>query len=113
MRDTGKTDLYHHDLAGGAHAVTLNTIALELVPTNVEHGTQRAVDEAHKVLEHSKVFGVEGRIKHVMIPGMIEEEDDRPVEMKPKLDVLDFWSAIQPELPGVSGLCTQVNSFMD
>jgi hypothetical protein len=93
--------------------VTLNTIALELVPPNVEHGTQRAVDEAHKVLEHSKTFGIEGRIKHVMIPGLIEEEDDRPVEMKPKLDVLDFWSAIQPELPGVSGLCTQVTAFMD
>jgi hypothetical protein len=48
-----------------------------------------------------------------MIPGMIAEEDDRPIEMKPKLDVLDFWSIIQPELPGVSGLCTQVTAFMD
>ena len=82
--------------------MTLNTIALELVPPNVEHGTQRAGDDAHKVLEHSKTSGIEGRIRHVMIPGMIEEEDDRPVEMKPKLDVLDFWSAIQPELPGLS-----------
>ena len=48
-----------------------------------------------------------------MMPGMIEEEDDRPVEMKPKLDVLDFWSIIKPELPGISGLCTQVTAFMD
>lgn len=84
--------------------MTLNTIALELVPPNVEDGKERALEEAHKVLEQSKAFGIEGRIRHVLIPGLIEEEDDRPVEMKPKLDVLDFWAAIQPELPGVAGL---------
>lgn len=93
--------------------MTLNTIALELVPPNVEDGKERALEEAHKVLEQSKAFGIEGRIRHVLIPGLIEEEDDRPVEMKPKLDVLDFWAAIQPELPGVAGLCTQVTAFMD
>lgn len=93
--------------------MTLNTIALELVPSNVEDGKKRAREEAHKVLEHSNAFGIEGRIRHVMIPGLIEEEGDRPVEMKPKLDVLDFWSALQPELPGVAGLCTQVTAFMD
>jgi hypothetical protein len=93
--------------------VALNTIALELVPPNVEHGVGRAVDEALKVMELSQEFGIEGRIGHVMIPGLIEEEDDRPVEMKPKLDVLEFWSAINPELPGMKGLCTQVTAFMD
>jgi hypothetical protein len=93
--------------------VTLNTIAVELVPSNVADGTERALQEAHKVLEHSKAFGLEGRIGHVMIPGLIAEEDNRPVEMKPKLDVLDFWSIIQPELPGMGGLCTQVTAFMD
>ncbi|MGH4005420.1 MAG: mycobacterial-type methylenetetrahydrofolate reductase, partial [Pseudonocardiaceae bacterium] len=56
--------------------MTLNTIALELVAPNVEDGTERALEEAHKVLEHSKAFGLEGRIGHVMIPGLIEEEDD-------------------------------------
>lgn len=93
--------------------MALNTIALELVPPNVEHGVARAVDEAHKVIKLSQEFGIGGRIGHVMIPGLIEEEDDRPVEMKPKLDVLKFWSAINPELPGVKGLCTQVTAFMD
>ena len=92
---------------------SLNTIALELVPPDVEHGMQRALDEAHKVLELSKQFGIEGRIGHVMIPGLIAEDDDRPVEMRPKLDVLEFWSAITPELPGVKGLCTQVTAFTD
>lgn len=93
--------------------MALNTIALELVPPNVEHGVQRAFDEARKVVELSQEFGIDGRIGHVMIPGLIEEEDDRPVEMKPKLDVLEFWSAITPELPGMKGLCTQVTAFMD
>jgi len=49
----------------------------------------------------------------VMIPGIIAEDDDRPVPMKPKLDVLDFWSVVKPELTGIKGLCTQVTAFMD
>jgi hypothetical protein len=93
--------------------VALNTIALELVPSNVERGPQFAIDEARKVVALSAESGIEGRIGHVMIPGMIEEDDDRPIEMKPKLDVLDYWSTIKPELPGVRGLCTQVTSFLD
>jgi hypothetical protein len=93
--------------------VTLNTIALELVPPNVERGPEYALEEARKVVRISADSGLEGRIRHVMIPGMIAEDDDRPVPMKPKLDVLDFWSIIKPELPGVRGLCTQVTAFMD
>lgn len=91
----------------------LNTIALELVPPNAELGREHALDEARKVLEFSKSSGLADRIGHVMIPGMIEEDGDRPVEMKPKMDVLDFWSLIKPQLPGVKGLCTQVTAFMD
>ncbi|WP_026356691.1 mycobacterial-type methylenetetrahydrofolate reductase [Mycobacterium sp. 141] len=92
---------------------TLNTIALELVAANVERGVDYAMHEAHKVLQLSKDSGIEGRIGHIMIPGMIEEDDGRPVEMKPKFDVLDYWSMLQPELPGIRGLCTQVTSFLD
>lgn len=93
--------------------MTLNTIAFELVPPNIEHGRERAVEEAHKVLQSSAEAGLGGRIRHVMMPGMIDEDDDRPLEMKPKMDVLDFWTLIRPELPGVNGLCTQVTAFMD
>lgn len=93
--------------------MTLNTIAFELVPPNIERGPQFAVDEAHKVLLNAAAVGLEGRIRHVMIPGMIEEDGDRPIEMKPKMDVLDFWQLIKPELPGMRGLCTQVTSFLD
>jgi hypothetical protein len=93
--------------------LTLNTIALELVPPNVERGAEQAIEDARKVLRLSAESGLDGRIGHLMMPGLIEEEDDRPVEMKPKLDVLDFWSIIKPELPGVRGLCSQVTAFMD
>lgn len=93
--------------------MTLNTVALELVPPNVDGGQERALDEARKVLQYSAESGLQGRIRHVMIPGIIAEDDDRPVPMKPKFDVLDFWSVIKPELPGMTGLCTQVTAFMD
>ncbi|OBI82447.1 mycobacterial-type methylenetetrahydrofolate reductase [Mycobacterium sp. 1245805.9] len=93
--------------------MTLNTIALELVPPNVEDGKERALEDARKVVRYSGEFGLDGQIRHVMIPGMIAEDDDRPVAMKQKLDVLDFWSIIKPELPGFQGLCTQVTAFMD
>jgi hypothetical protein len=93
--------------------LTLNTVALELVPPNVERGPQQALEDARKVLQFSAQSGIEGRIGHLMIPGMIAEDDDRPIEMKPKLDVLEFWSLIKPQLPGVKGLCTQVTAFMD
>jgi hypothetical protein len=93
--------------------LTFNTIALEVVPPNVDRGAEQAIEDAHKVLQLSAKAGIDGRIGHVMMPGLIAEEDDRPVEMKPKLDVLDFWSIIKPEFPGVSGLCSQVTAFMD
>src|SRR5690606_37928656 len=34
-------------------SVTLNTVALELVPPNVERGAEQALEEAHKVLRLS------------------------------------------------------------
>ena len=93
--------------------MTLNTIALELVPPNVERGHEQALEDAVKVVRCSAETGLDGRIRHVMIPGMIEEDADRPIEMKPKMDVLDFWSIIRPELGAMNGLCTQVTAFMD
>jgi hypothetical protein len=93
--------------------VPLNTIALELVPPNQDNGAEQAHEEAQKVLRYTDKSGIAGRIGHVMIPGIIAEDDDRPVAMRPKLDVLDFWKIISPELPGVQGLCTQVTAFLD
>ena len=96
-----------------SNLLTLDTVAFELVPPNADLGPEQAVEEARKVLRFSKETGIDGRIRHVMIPGMIEEDDDRPVEMKPRLDVLEFWNIIKPELRGLKGLCTQVTAFMN
>ncbi|BAX93203.1 mycobacterial-type methylenetetrahydrofolate reductase [Mycobacterium shigaense] len=93
--------------------MTLNTIALELVPPNTDDGRARAEEDAAKLVRYSAETGLDGQIRHVMIPGIIAEDDDRPVPMKQKLDVLDFWSIVRPEFPGISGLCTQVTAFMD
>ncbi len=93
--------------------MTLNTVALELVPPNLDRGPQYTIEEAHKVMRFAAECGIEGRIRHILMPGMIAEEDDRPIEMKPKLDVLEFWKAIKPELPDMAGLCTQVTAFSD
>lgn len=93
--------------------MTLNTVALELVPPNMDGGCEQAFEEARKVAKYSSDSGLDGRIRHVMIPGMIAEDDDRPVPMQQKLDVLDFWSIIKRELPSVDGLCTQVTAFLD
>ncbi|MDZ7885549.1 MAG: mycobacterial-type methylenetetrahydrofolate reductase [Mycobacterium sp.] len=89
----------------------LNTIALELVPPNLDRGPDHVRDEARKIIELSATSGISGRIGHVMLPGMIDEDGDRPVEMVPKMDVLDYWTALRRYLPGVRGLCTQVTAF--
>ena len=68
----------------------MRTVALELVPPNLDRATGDAVAEAQKVARLSAEFGMGGRLGHVMIPGMIAEDDDRPIEMKPKMDVLDY-----------------------
>ncbi|MUM21626.1 hypothetical protein FZI91_07890 [Mycobacterium sp. CBMA271] len=91
----------------------MKTIALELVPPNVEGGLDRGSEELRKLVQFSAETGIEGRIRHVMIPSMIVEDGDRPLEMKPKLDVVDYWSIVQSEIPGMRGLCTQVTSFSD
>lgn len=91
----------------------LSTVALEMVAPNTDRSLGEQLEEARKVARISAEAGIADQIGHVMIPGMIDEDDDRPVEMKPKLDVLDYWRMISPELPGVRGLCTQVTAFSD
>jgi hypothetical protein len=91
----------------------MHTIALELVPPDLDGGVAKAVAEARKVAENARACGLDGRLGHLMIPGMIAEDDDRPVQMKPRMDTLDFWRAVRPELGGMRGLCTQVTAFHD
>ena len=93
--------------------MSLTTVAIEMVPPNTDRGPAEQVAEARKIAELSASTGIADQIRHVMIPGMIDEDEGRPVEMKPKLDVLDYWRMIAPELPDVKGLCTQVTAFSD
>ena len=95
------------------NTVPLHTVAVELVPPNADRSPDEQLEEARKIALLSAEAGIADRIGHVMIPGMIEEDADRPFELKPKLDVLDYWRLISPELPGVRGLCTQVTAFSD
>ncbi|QGK69833.1 hypothetical protein GIY23_10150 [Allosaccharopolyspora coralli] len=89
----------------------MQTIALELVPPNLEGGEETALAEARKVVDNGRATGFGEHLRHVMIPGIIAEDEDRPVAMKPKMDVIDFWKTVRPELAGVKGLCTQVTAF--
>jgi hypothetical protein len=91
--------------------VPFNTVAYELVPANADRSHDERIEEARKAMKLSAAAGIS--IGHIMIPGMIDEDAGRPVEMKPKLDVLDYWNLVSPEMPGVGGLCTQVTSFSD
>lgn len=91
----------------------MNTIALELVPPDIDGGIDKAVEEGRKVAENARATGLGDRIRHVMIPGIIAEDDDRPTEIKTKMDTIDFWHAIRPEIGEVRGLCTQVTAFHD
>jgi hypothetical protein len=84
-----------------------------MVAPNTGRSLPEQLEEARTVARISAEAGIADLIGHVMIPGMIDEDDDRPLEMKPRLDVLDYWQLISPELPGVGGLCTQVTAFSD
>jgi len=88
----------------------MGTVALEFVPPDLDSGAEGAREEAEKVKRLLGETGLTGRIDSVMIPGMIAEESDRPLELKPKMDPLDTWNAVREVLP-VRGICTQVTAF--
>lgn len=46
----------------------MNTVALEMVPPNVDGGLDRAAEELRKLRQFSAEFGIDRRIAHVMIP---------------------------------------------
>lgn len=92
----------------------METIALEMVPPELDGGVERAREDARRVAERSRAAGIGDRIGHVMIPGMIAEDPDRPVEIRPRMDTIDFWRTVRPELgTAIRGLCTQVTAFHD
>ena len=91
----------------------MHTIALEFIPPTVEEGPSRVREEIEKALECADRAGIGDRIRHLMIPGMIAEDPDRPVEMKPRLEPLETWELARAAAPGLKGICTQVTAFLE
>ena len=91
----------------------MHTVALEFVPPAVDDGPDRVREEVEKALELAAQAGIRDRIAHLMIPGMIEEDPDRPSEMKPRLEPLETWELVRAVAPGMKGICTQVTAFLD
>lgn len=91
----------------------METVALELVPPDAVGGFAQSQEIGRKVAEHARTAGLTDSLRHLMIPGMIAEDPDRPVDLTAKMDVLDFWNAVRPEIGDVGGLCTQVTAFDD
>lgn len=89
-----------------------DTVALEFVPPRLTAGTEKACEEACRAVELAARTGLAGRISHLMIPGMIDEDPQRPVPLDARMDPLDVWNAIREVAPAPAGLCTQVTSFL-
>jgi len=90
----------------------MGTVALEFVPPTVDGGAEKAAEEARKVRELSRKHGIEDKLNALLIPGMIEEDPDRPVNLDERLDPLATWEAIRPEL-SLRPMVTQVTAFHD
>lgn len=88
----------------------MSTVALEFVPPVLEEGADKAREEAAKVAGLIAQHGIDDRVNSVIIPGMIEEDPDRPVAFSKRLDPLDTWRAIREMLP-LDCIVTQVTAF--
>lgn len=86
------------------------TVALEFVPPDRAHGPARAAETAERVRELLSAHGLLGRVNALLVPGMIPEDDDRPVPLREKLDVLDVHRATRAALP-IESIVTQVTAF--
>jgi hypothetical protein len=88
----------------------MSNVVLEFVPPDAQEGKQRARDEAAHVLELIRASGLDGRIDSLLVPGLIHEDDDRPVPLAEKLDPLDLVRTVADILP-LSCIVTQVTAF--
>jgi hypothetical protein len=88
----------------------MGTVALEFVPPSVQGGKEKAVEEATKARDRMRNAGIADKVDHLLIPGIIEEEGDRPVPFEEKMDPLDTRKAVDEVLP-LRTLVTQVTAF--
>jgi len=86
------------------------TIALELVPPVALDGPEKARAEAERARELLAKSGLTDRVNAVLIPGMIAEEEDRPVPLSERMDPLEVRRATAETLP-LRCIVTQVTAF--
>ncbi|GAA4475477.1 mycobacterial-type methylenetetrahydrofolate reductase [Rhodococcus olei] len=91
----------------------MNTVALELAPPKLPAAASQATEEAGAAAELCRRSGLRDRVRHVMIPGIIAEDRDRPAPFTPRMPVLDYWEPVRRAFGTVAGLCTQVTVFHD
>lgn len=89
---------------------TMSTVALEFVPPGKKGGEQEAKEEARKVRQLLEKHNISDKVNSLLIPGIIEEDPDRPVELDPKMDTIDTWKAVREELD-LDPIVTQVTAF--
>jgi len=89
----------------------MSHIALEFVPPNVSEGREKAAEEAAKVKSLFQESGIGDRVDTLMIPGLIDEDPDRPVALEKKMDPIDVYKAAQSDLP-LDCIVTQVTPFL-
>lgn len=88
------------------------TRALEFVPPDLARGPRHARETAARLRELLEREGILERVDTLLLPGMIQEDDDRPVPLEPKLDVLDLFAEIRDTLP-MQAIVTQVTAFSE
>jgi len=88
----------------------MGTVALEFVPPDRARGAEHAVRGAERVRELLASAGLLARVNALLIPGMIPEDDDRPIPLAEKLDVLEVHRATRAALP-LRNIVTQVTAF--
>ena len=87
----------------------MGTIALEFVPPDAAAGIVRAEEETARIAELLESSGLGTRLNALLVPGMIVEDDDRPIPLEEKLDPLDVVQAARPL--GLEPIVTQVTAF--
>jgi len=88
----------------------MSTVALEFVPPNADGGIEKARHEAEKVKSLLVKHSIDDQVNALIIPGIIEEDPDRPVTLNRKLDPLETWEAVRDFLP-LECRVTQVTAF--
>lgn len=88
----------------------MSTVAIEFVPPEQDGGEEKAREEAQKIRELMEKYEIQDKVNSLLIPGIIEEDPDRPVDLDKKMDTVDTWKVVREELE-LDPIVTQVTAF--